>query len=37
MGSGLQFLIHYHHGWKHGSIQVDMMLEKELRGLHADP
>ena len=28
---------HYHHGWKHGSIQVDMVLEEELRVLYLDP
>jgi hypothetical protein len=28
--------VHYHHGRKHGSIQVDMVLEKELRVLHLD-
>jgi hypothetical protein len=28
---------HYHHGGKHGSMQADMMLEKELRVLHLDP
>ena len=34
-GTGLQFrgLIHYHHGRKHGSMQADMVLEKEPRGL----
>jgi hypothetical protein len=26
----------YHHGGKHGSIQADMVLEKELRVLHLD-
>jgi hypothetical protein len=26
--------VHYHHGRKHGSIQADMVLEKELRVLH---
>ena len=30
-------LVHYHHGGKHGSIQADMVLEKELRVLHLDP
>jgi hypothetical protein len=29
--------VYYHHGEKHGSIQVDMVLEKELRVLHLDP
>ena len=28
--------VHYHHGRKHGSIQADMVLEKELRVLHLD-
>jgi hypothetical protein len=27
----------YHHGGKHGSMQADMVLEKELRVLHLDP
>jgi hypothetical protein len=27
---------HYHHGRKHGSIQADMVLEKELSILHVD-
>jgi hypothetical protein len=32
IGVGLQFrgLVHYHHGRKHGSTQVDMVLEKEM-------
>ena len=29
-------LVHYHHGRKHGSMQADMVLEKELRVLHLD-
>jgi hypothetical protein len=29
-------LVHYHHGRKHGSMQVDMVLEKELRVLCPD-
>ena len=29
--------VHYHHGRKHGSMQADMVLEKELRVLHLDP
>jgi hypothetical protein len=29
--------VHYHHGRKHGSVQADMMLEKELRVLYLDP
>jgi hypothetical protein len=28
--------VHYLHGRKHGSIQADMVLEKELRVLHTD-
>ena len=27
-------LVHYHHGGKHGCMQADMVLEKELRILH---
>jgi hypothetical protein len=30
-------LVHYHHGKQHGSVQADMMVEKELRVLHLDP
>ena len=30
-------LVHYHRGRKHGSLQVDMVLKKELRILHFDP
>jgi hypothetical protein len=29
-------LVYYHHSRKHGSIQADMVLEKELRVLHLD-
>ena len=29
-------LVHYHHGEKNGSIQVDMVLEKKLTALHLD-
>jgi hypothetical protein len=29
--------VYYHHGEKHGSVQADMVLEKELRILHLDP
>ena len=29
-------LVHYHHNRKHGAVQVDMVLEKELRVLHLD-
>ena len=28
--------VHYHQGRKHGSLQVDMAPEKELRVLHLD-
>ena len=28
--------VHYHHNRKPGSLQADMMLEKELRVLHLD-
>jgi hypothetical protein len=27
-------LVHYHHGRKHGSVQADIVLKKELRVLH---
>jgi hypothetical protein len=32
IGAALQFrgLVHYHHGRKHGGMQADMVLEKEL-------
>ena len=38
MGLAYSFrgLVHYHHGGKHGSIEADMVLEKELRVLHLD-
>jgi hypothetical protein len=29
-------LVHYHQDRKHGSLQADMGLEKELRVLHLD-
>ena len=29
-------LVYYHHGGKHGSVQVNMVLERELRVLHPD-
>ena len=29
-------LVHYYHGGKHGSIEADIVLEKELRALHLD-
>lgn len=35
IGAGLG-LVHYCHGGKLGSIQVDMVLELEMRGLHFD-
>jgi hypothetical protein len=28
--------VHCRHGRKHGSVQIDMVLEKELRVLHLD-
>jgi hypothetical protein len=28
---------HYSHGGKHGSVQIHMVLEKELRVLHLNP
>ena len=28
--------VHYHYGRKHGSVQADMVLEKELSVLHLD-
>jgi len=34
---GLRGSVHYHHGGKHGSVQADVVLEKELRALHLDP
>ena len=34
---GFRGFVHYHHGGKHGSMQVDMVLGKELRVLHPDP
>jgi hypothetical protein len=30
-------LVHYQLGRKHGGVQANMMLEKELRALHLDP
>ena len=39
IGAGLQFrgLVHYLvHGRKHGGMQADMVMEKELRALHLD-
>jgi hypothetical protein len=29
--------VHYHHGGKHGNVQADMVMKKELRILHLDP
>jgi hypothetical protein len=29
--------VHYYQGQKHGSVQPDVVLEKELRVLHLDP
>lgn len=36
--AGLQFssLVHYRHGWNHGSTRADIVLEKGLRVLHFD-
>jgi hypothetical protein len=28
--------VHYYHGRKHDSVQIDMVLEKEPRVLHVD-
>ena len=38
MGLAYSFrgLVHYYHGVGHGSMQVDMMLQKELGVLHFD-
>jgi hypothetical protein len=38
IGAGLLFrgLVHYSHGGKPGSMQTDLVLEKELRVLHLD-
>ena len=38
-GAALQFRgsVHYHHDGKYGSMQADMVLEKELRVVHLDP
>jgi hypothetical protein len=30
-------LIQYHHGGKHGTVQADTVLVKELRALYLDP
>jgi hypothetical protein len=39
IGADLPFrgLDHYHHGGKHGGLQAEVDLEKELRVLHLDP
>ena len=40
IGTGLyyqRFIVHYHYGRKHGSVQADMVIEKELTVLHFDP
>ena len=37
MAYSFRDLVHYPHGGKHGSIQADMVLEKELRVLNLDP
>ena len=29
--------VHYHHGEKHGTMQADTVLEKEMRVLHLHP
>ena len=31
-----RYLVHYHHGRKHGGMQADMVQEKKLRVLHLD-
>jgi hypothetical protein len=38
IGTGLHIkgLVQYHQGGKHGSVQADMVMEKELRALHLD-
>ena len=39
MGAGLSYrgLVYYYHSEKHDSMQVDMVLENEVRVLHLDP
>jgi hypothetical protein len=39
MGLAYSFrgLVHCHRGREHGCTRADMVLEKELRGLHSDP
>ena len=39
IGAGLQLrgLVHDHHGRKHGSMQADMVPEREPRVQHLDP
>jgi hypothetical protein len=38
MGLAYSFrsLVYYHHGRKHGGVQADVVLEKELRVLYLD-
>jgi hypothetical protein len=38
MGLAYRFIgsVNYHHGRKYGRMQTDIVLEKELRGLHLD-
>jgi hypothetical protein len=28
--------VHYHHGWKYGTMQAEMVLEEELKVLYLD-
>jgi hypothetical protein len=39
LGAGLSYrgLVYYYHSEKHDSMQVDMVLENEVRVLHLDP
>lgn len=37
MSWSFRYLVHYHYGGKHGSVQADMVLEKELTLLYLDP
>lgn len=36
IGVSLQFrdVVHFHHGWEHGDIQGDLVLERELRAFY---
>jgi hypothetical protein len=36
LGLAYGSLVHYHHGRKHGAVQTEMVLEKELRILLLD-